>query len=163
MNRPIISIIAAIGKNGELGYKNQLLVRIPEDMKRFQELTTGHAVIMGRKTYDSIGKALPERTNIILTRDKNTILDHCVVCWSLREGIEKAAQTEKNEIFIIGGGEIYRQAIGLADKLYLTVVDKDFKADTYFPDYSAFTRSKVVANDQFQGLKYQFLELERQA
>lgn len=161
VNKPIISLIAAIGKNRELGLKNQLLVKIPEDLKRFQKLTTNHTVIMGRKTYDSIGRVLPNRTNIILTRDKNTILDHCVVCWSLDEALTKARSSEREEIFIIGGGEIYRQAIGMADKLYLTVIDQEFKADTFFPDYSDFTKTNVNAEGEFGGMKYQFLELER--
>ncbi len=161
MDKPELSLIAAIGKNRELGYKNQLLVRIPEDLKRFHDLTIGHTVIMGRKTYDSIGQALKDRTNIVLTREKTTFLNDCIVCWSLSEAIRKAIAIKSDKIFVIGGGEVYRQAIPLADKLYLTIVDKEFKADTFFPNYSDFTKSKIIGGGEYQGTKYQFLELER--
>ncbi len=160
MNKPLISIIAAIGSNRELGKNNKLLWNIPEDFKRFKELTINHPVIMGRKTFESIGKPLPNRTNIIITHDKNYKEEGCFVTHSLEEALELAKTKDDNEIFIIGGGQIYEQAIGIADKLYLTSIDGTFDADTYFPDYSRF--KKVVSRkiSKFNQYKYTFLVLE---
>lgn len=133
----IISIIAAIGKNNEIGKENKLLWSLPADMKHFKEVTSGHTVIMGRKTFESIGKALPNRQNIIITRDKKYKHDGDIsLVHSLEEAIEKSKNTSDiDEVFIIGGAEIYRQAIDLADRLYIThvnAVDKD--ADSFFPE-----------------------------
>lgn len=127
-----ISIIAAIGPKRELGKNNRLLWHIPEDLKRFKKITNGHTVIMGRKTFESIGKPLPNRTNIIVTRDGNFTAANYLVTHSLNEAIEMAKKHGETEAFIIGGGQIYEQAIGIADKLYLTIVKGDFTADTFF-------------------------------
>lgn len=156
-----VSIIAAIGKNRELGKNNKLLWNIPEDLKRFRSITAEHTVIMGRKTFESIGHALPNRTNIIVTRDKNYKAEGCIVCGSLEEAIDLAKKTGEEEVFVIGGGEIYRQSISLADKLYLTLVDGTFDADTFFPDYSEF--KKIVFSEKHKDEKYSytFLEMER--
>lgn len=158
MNKPLISIIAAIGENKELGKDNKLLWNIPEDLKRFKELTTNHPVIMGRKTFESIGKPLPNRTNIVITRDKNFQVKNCLVVHSLEEAIELAKIKDNEEIFIIGGGQIYQQAINLADKLYLTIVKGNFGADTFFPDYSRF--KKIVSRKEGQSDKYKYTFLE---
>lgn len=137
-------MIAAIQKKDRgLGKGNELLWRIPEDLKRFKELTTGHPIIMGRKTYESIGRPLPHRTNIIITRNADYAAPGCVVVTSLNEALTKAREVEKINgedvhIFIIGGGEIYNQAIAHADVLHLTLVDGDKEADAFFPDYSDF-------------------------
>ncbi len=155
----MINLIAAIGRSRELGKDNKLLWNIPEDMKRFKNLTTGHPVIMGRATFQSIGRPLPGRTNIIITRDKNFQAKRCEVVHSIEEGIELAKSKDKNEIFIIGGGQIYAQAIKYTDKLYLTIVEGKFDADTYFPDYTEF---KTVINKEEKKdnkYKYTFLEL----
>lgn len=129
----MISLIAAIGKNNELGKGNTLLFHLPADMKFFRETTKGHAVIMGRKTFESIGKPLPNRKNIVITRDKSYLRDSVDVANSLEEALEKA-KGEK-EIFIIGGAEIYKQSMEYADKLYVTHIDaEDKKADTFFPE-----------------------------
>lgn len=157
-----ISIIAAIGKNRELGKDNKLLWHIPEDMKRFKKVTANHPVIMGRKTYESIGRALPERRNIIVTRDRNFTALGCDIFHSLEEAIDFAKTLKDKEIFIIGGGEIYKQAMIYADKLYLTIIDEEFDADTYFPEYPEF--DKIVykkSGISEEGLKFTFLELER--
>lgn len=160
MNKPLISIIAAIGKNRELGKNNKLLWHIPDDMTRFKELTMSHPVIMGRKTFESIGKPLSGRTNIIITRDKKFKAEGCFIAHSLEKAIELAKTKDAKEIFVIGGGQIYQQAINIADKLYLTIVKGTFNADTFFPDYSRFKKFVYNKEGQYNEYKYTFLELE---
>lgn len=159
MNKPIISIIAAIGQNRELGKNNKLLWHIGADMKRFKMLTTGHPVIMGRTTYESIGKPLPNRINIIITGNKNFKAEGCIICYSLENAFDIARNCDQEEIFVIGGGQIYLQAIDFADKLYLTVVDGTFDADTYFPDYTGFNKVAFKQKGQENGYNFTFLEL----
>ncbi len=173
MHYPKISLIAAIGKKRELGKDNKLLWHIPEDMKRFKLLTTGHVVIMGRKTYESIGKPLPQRTNIIITKNKTYNIDPQIssmnrfiethICYSLDEAIKfarlKASQKTDGEIFIIGGSEIYKQTISHADRLYLTIVNGTFDADTFFPDYSAFKKIIFQQKGSYHDLSYIFYDL----
>lgn len=127
-----LSIIASIGKNNELGAENKLIWKLPDDLKRFRALTLGHAVIMGRKTYESIGRPLPERKNIIITRQADYKAPGCIVVGSLDDAL-KAAEGDA-EPFVIGGSEIYDAALPLADKLYLTFVDAEPEADVYFPE-----------------------------
>lgn len=154
-----ISIIAAIGKDRELGKDNKLLWHIPEDFKRFKEITQNHVVIMGRKTFESIGKPLSKRTNFIITRDKDYIVNGARVFYSMEEAIKAAERKAEKEIFIIGGGQLYNQAINITDKLYLTLIEKEFEADTYFPDYSLFKKKIFEQAGESNGLKYKFLEL----
>lgn len=164
MNKTKISIIAAIGRNRELGKDNKLLWNIPKDLKRFKKITFGHTVIMGRKTFESIGYPLPNRTNIIITRDtKYKIPDtkNVVITQSLEEAIALGKKIEHKELFIIGGGQIYQQAIKFADKLYLTIVEGEYEADTFFPDYSMFTKKVFEEEKESDGYKYRFVELER--
>ena len=156
-----ISLIAAISENNALGKDNRLIFKIPEDMKRFKEITSGHPIIMGRKTYESIGRPLPNRTNIVVTRDENYRADGCEVVCSLEQAIEVAKKVEKTEVFVIGGGQIYKEAISLADKLYLTLVEGKYEADTFFPDYSDFNKVIHSESHESAGYKYEFLELER--
>ncbi len=140
MNTPRISIIAAIGKNRELGKGNELIWRIPADLKRVRELTTGHPIIMGRKTFDSIGHPLPNRTNIVITRSQMCI-EGCLVFDALTKGIEAAKALDTEEVFIFGGASIYSESLPLVDRLYLTVIDAiDADADAFFPEYSDFTK-----------------------
>jgi len=160
-SKPKISIICAISENRAIGKDNKLLWHITNDLNRFKELTSGHVVLMGRNTFLSIGRSLPNRTNIIITQDKRYKAAGCIVCYSLEEAIETAKQYEEDEIFIIGGGQIYKQTIGLVDKLYLTVVESEFEADTFFPDYSAFKNVVFEKSEESDGYKYKFLELER--
>ncbi len=129
-----ITMIAAVGENNALGKDNDLLWHLPDDFKRFKQLTTGHTIIMGRKTFESFPKPLPNRTHIIITRDKNYRVKHadCIVVHSLREAIKLSAE-DKNP-FIIGGGEIYTQGEELAHKLEITRVHHSFEADTFFPE-----------------------------
>jgi len=162
MNKPFISIIAAITeKNSGIGKDNKLLWHIPEDLKRFKEITTGHAVIMGEKTFESLGKPLSNRTNIVISDNPNYNPQNVIIVGSIGESLEKAKKIEKEEIFICGGGSIYRQFMPLADKLYLTVVEGNFEADTFFPDYSDF--KKVVKEEKGSDGKYnyKFVELIR--
>lgn len=129
----MIAIIAAIDKNNALGFKNKLLFYLPDDLKRFKALTTGHTVVMGRKTFDSLPKgALPNRRNIVLSRSTKLVLPAAEVYPSLEEALKHCAEDE--EVFIMGGASVYRQAMPLADKLYLTEIDaKAAEADVYFP------------------------------
>lgn len=157
-----ISMIAAIGKNRELGKNNTLLWNIPEDMRHFRELTTGHAVIMGQRTYESIGRPLPNRTNIVLTVDPAFDAPGCVVCYSWDEALSEARKIESEEAFIIGGGSIYAQAISFADRLYLTLVDGEFDADVFFPDYTPFFKVISRRDSSDENHAYSFVVLERE-
>jgi dihydrofolate reductase len=160
----IVSIIAAIGKNRELGYKNQLLWHIPEDLKRFRRLTQGHVVVMGRKTYESIGKPLPKRINIVVSRNlENAGSKDVVVASSLEEALRQAKALEKRgEVFVIGGGQIYNQALKYTDRLYLTKVNKEAKADTYFPEYEhIFIKTVNIERGAFSGNSFEYLTLEK--
>lgn len=159
MNKPIISIIAAIGENRELGKDNKLLWHIPEDFARFKKITFGHPVIMGRTTYESIGIPLSGRLNIIVTRNKDYKIEGCSICYSLEEAVNLAKEKDKKEIFIIGGGQIYQEGMKYADKLYLTLVKGEFEADTFFPDYSKFRKIVYKQEGQDKKYKYTFLEL----
>ena len=163
----MISIIAAIGKNRELGKDNKLLWHIPEDFKRFKELTSNHVVIMGRKTFESIGKPLPNRVNIIITRNRTWAPLRCTISYSLEEAIEKGttfakASASQREIFIIGGAEIYKQGIQYADKLYLTLINRKYpKADAFFPDYSEFKKITFEENHNSGELQFKFINLTK--
>ncbi len=156
-----ISLIACISKNRGLGLNNQLLFKIPDDLKRFREVTKGHAVIMGSKTFESIGRPLPNRTNIVISRDVNFQTPGCIVVHSIDDALKKAREVEKSEIFIIGGAQIYAQTISLANKLYLTLVDDEKPADAFFPPYDEFKKITQGTQGEYNGLKYSFLELER--
>jgi dihydrofolate reductase len=150
----MISIIAALGKNRELGKQGALLWRIPEDLKRFKTLTVGHPVVMGRKTFESIGKPLPGRTNLVLSR----------AGMSLEEALKKAKDAPGGEeIFIIGGAQIYEQALPFADRLYLTLIEAEASdADAFFPAYaSIFTKKLSKESGEFNGVKYSWVVLEK--
>jgi len=172
-----ISIIAAIGKNRELGKNNKLLWHISEDLKRFHSITRGHVIIMGRKTWESLPhKPLIERYNIVITRDLRFKINdlregkNFAIASSLEEALRLATLAQGDrECFIIGGGQIYNQAIPIADKLYLTVIDKNFDADTFFPDYSQFKKvvfekkgePALIRQGKSEKFKYKFLDLEK--
>lgn len=162
MTKPRISIIVAHSRNMAIGKANALMWRLPEDLKRFKKLTTGHPIIMGRKTYQSIGKPLPGRINIVVTRDINLEIPGCIVVYSALEAIEKAKEFEQEEIFIIGGAEIYKEMLPLADRLYVTKVDMYVDGDAYFPEYSGvFTKKISEESGKYEGLKYSYLILEK--
>src|SRR3990167_260227 len=129
----MVTIMAAVAANNALGKDNQLIWHLPADLKRFKKTTLNHVVIMGRKTFESLGKPLPNRTNILITRDKNYKAEGCVVVNSLKEALETAAKEDENP-FILGGAEIYKQALPFTDKLDVTFVHHQFDADVFFPE-----------------------------
>lgn len=136
---PRISIIAAIGKNRELGKHNDLIWRISPDLKRVKALTTGHTIIMGKNTYTSIGRPLPNRTNIVIT-STIPVIEGCVVQPSFETALDYAHAIEKEEIFMFGGARVYESALPFCDRLYLTLIDaEDSEADVFFPPYEQFS------------------------
>jgi len=162
----MVSIIAVTGKNRELGKDNHLLWNVPGDLPRFKALTRGHPVIMGRKTFESLPpkfRPLPGRTNIVISSNVSFNTEGVVVARNIDEAIEKAKNASGNkEIFVIGGGSVYAQAIDKADKLYITVVDAAAQADTFFPEYSSLF-TKIISEERHEagGLRYTYYILER--
>ena len=159
--QPRVSIIAAIAENRAIGKGNRLLWDIPEDMQHFRSVTAGHPVIMGQKTYESIGHPLPKRLNIVLSKNPGFAAPGCTVCRSLPEAIELASHHDEREVFIIGGGQVYAQAMPLAQRLYLTVVAGTYEADTYFPDYAEFSTVVSRRESRDGNYSYTFFVLER--
>ena len=158
----ITSIVVAIAKNNAIGKNNQLLWHLPKDLKHFKEITSGHTIIMGRKTYESVGKPLPNRRNIIITR-QNITIDGCEVVNSIDEALKLCAG--EDEVFIVGGAEIYKQAISLTDRIYLTIVHQEFEGDTYFPEIKGDAWKETEREDHETDEKnlfpYSFITLER--
>jgi dihydrofolate reductase len=128
----MITLIAAAAENNALGKDNQLIWHLPDDFKRFKEITSSHYIVMGRKTFESFPKPLPNRTHVIITRQKEFLAEGCIVVNSIEKAIEACPKEE--EVFVIGGAEIYQQSIGFADKIELTRVHDTFEADAYFPE-----------------------------
>lgn len=128
----MITLIVAMGKNREIGRDNQLLWHLPKDLKHFKEKTSNHPIIMGRKTYESIGKPLPNRTNIVISRKNDWFEEGILIVGSIKEALKFAQKIDEN-VFVIGGGNIYEQTIDLAQKLEITLVDAVLEADTFFP------------------------------
>ncbi|QNL49120.1 dihydrofolate reductase [Olivibacter sp. SDN3] len=129
----IISIIVAAARNNAIGKNNQLLWHMPADLKFFRKTTSGHTVVMGRKTFESVGQALPKRRNIVITRQENYQAENIEIAGSLEEALELCE--EDDEVFIVGGAQIYEKALATADKIYLTRINQEFdNADTYFPE-----------------------------
>ena len=163
-NNYIIHSIAAISeKNRVIGdtSSNSMLWHISDDFKRFKRLTMGHPIIMGSKTYDSIGKALPGRTNIVLSRERKEYPDAISVT-SLDEALEKAKESEGSEdVFIIGGGQIYTLTLPLVDILHLTLVHKDYEGDVLFPDYSEFKTEISREEHLDEPIPYTFVDLKK--
>lgn len=158
-----LSIIVAVAQNFAIGKNNDLLFHLPNDLKRFKQITTGHPVIMGRNTLLSLPKgALPNRRNIVITDNLDEVFPGCEMVYSVEQAVE--AVKDEPEAFIIGGGMIYRQFFPLAQKLYLTLVHRDFEADTFFPevDYSAWIeQSREDLYDEKNGFNYSYLNLKR--
>jgi dihydrofolate reductase len=161
MNKPRISAIAAMSENNVIGRDNDLPWHISADLKRVKALTAGHVLIMGRKTYESIGKPLPNRITIIVTRDNTYSVEGTFVAHSIEEAIKIGVEKDSEEIFIFGGGQIYKEAMPYIERLYLTLVHTTITGDAYFPDYSEF--KKVVAKEEHEenGLTFSFLTLDR--
>lgn len=166
-----ISLIAAVAENRVIGGGNTLLWNIPEDLKHFREKTSNHTIIMGRKTFESIGKPLPYRHNIVISRDKTYTKDNVTVVNSLEEALqiaslEQGTAFEKNqnevEIFIIGGGEIYRQAFDVANRLYITEVHKHYEGDVTFPEINKNVWEEVFREDHLsEPIPYSFVEYKK--
>tara|TARA_B110000503_G_C7070617_1_gene380706 strand:+ start:342 stop:836 length:495 start_codon:yes stop_codon:yes gene_type:complete len=161
----MITIIAAISKNNALGKDNDLIWHLPADLKRFKKTTTGHDILMGRNTFESIGKPLPNRTTIIITRNENYFQDGCVIASSLEEAIELAKKDE--QVFIIGGAQVYKYAIenNIADTLDITLVHHEFEADVFFPEIDSKIW-KEVAREDFKAdeknkFDYSFLRFQK--
>lgn len=129
----LISHIVAISKNHVIGKNNQLPWHLPADTKYFRDKTLGHVVIMGRKNYEAEGKPLKDRTNIIITRNKNFQAENCLIARSLNQAISIAKPIEKEEIFIIGGGQVYKESLSVVDRLYVTIIDIEIEGDVYYP------------------------------
>lgn len=165
--KPKISVVVAISKNTRaIGNNNKLLWHIPEDLKRFKEITMGHPIIMGRKTFESIlnilGKPLPGRRNIVITRQNDYDARGADVVSSLEEGLRLAKTLDNKEIFIGGGQQIYEQTLPVIERLYLTLVDSDKQGDTFFPSYkNAFTKEIERTEKEYSGIHYTWLTLER--
>ncbi len=157
----MIYLVVAASKNGVIGGENKLLWNLPEDLKRFKKITTNQAIVMGRKTHLSIGRSLPNRLNIILTNNfnwHNPLGDNCVVCYSIEEVIERF---KHRDLYVIGGGEIYKQFLPFADKIFLTLIDKEFDGDTFFPNLNSdWVREKIEShkNDDFD---YHFIDYKK--
>lgn len=160
---PKISIIAALGKNTRvIGNNNSLPWYISDDLKRFKKLTTGHPIIMGRKTFESIGKALPDRTNIVITNNTKYAREDILTVHSLDEALEEARAIESEEIFVIGGAQIYEQALPLADRLYLTIIDEEKDGDVFFPEYEHLFTTKVFEEKhESDNISYTWINLKR--
>ena len=149
-----------------IGRGNDLIWKIPNDQLRFKTLTLGHPVVMGRKTWESIPekfRPLPGRANFVITRDGSYQAPGAVVATSLEDALKQAREAPGSEkIFIVGGGEIYKAALPLADRLYLTVIDKEVEGDTFFPEYKhLFTKKISEEHHEFEGLEYSYLILEK--
>lgn len=139
-----LSMIAAMGKDRVIGKDNDMPWHLPADLQHFKKTTLGSPIIMGRKTYDSIGRPLPGRLNIILSRNTNLKIEGCSVVNSLEDAIGLAEKTDASEIFITGGAHLYDKFLEDADRLYLTLIDEKFEGDTYFPDYTQFNWQEVA-------------------
>jgi dihydrofolate reductase len=151
------TIVVAMGEKNEIGFENQLLWHLPKDLKHFKDITSGHPIIMGRKTYESIGKPLPNRTNIVVSRKKDWFEEGILIVGSIKEAMKFAKKIDE-EVFIIGGGNIYGQTIDLVDKLEVTLVKADLQADTYFPkiDGKVWKMTNEVFHEKDEKNQYDF-------
>ena len=161
----IISAIVAMARNRTIGHHNQIPWYLPADLKYFKKTTLHHAVIMGRNNFDAIGRPLPLRTNIIITRDPFFIVSGCIVVHSLAEALQFAREHHETEAFIIGGGQIYQQAMPLLDRIYLTRVEADIEGDVFFPEMNPadwqLTQDEPHPADDRNAFPYTFQCFER--
>ena len=141
----IVTFVVAAAANNAIGKDNQLLWNLPTDLKHFKKITSGHTIIMGRKTFDSMGKPLPNRRNIVITRNRDLKIEGAAVTQSLDEALEMC--NNEAEVFVIGGAEIYKAALDRTDKIYLTRVQKSFEGDAYFPDLDPEKWIEVARED----------------
>lgn len=156
-----ISLIVAVAKKGVIGVNNTLPWHLPEDLKRFRALTTGHHIIMGRKTYESLGRLLPDRTTVIVTRNKNYMVEGALIAHSM-QGAIKLSKNDA-EVFIIGGAELYKEGLKLAQQLYITEVDLDVPGDAFFPDldFSEWQEMAREVHMSEKGLSFAYVTYQR--
>lgn len=156
-----VSLIAAVASNGAIGKDGALPWRLPEDLRRFKETTLGHAVVMGRKTFESIGKPLPGRRNIVVSRQP----DYSSPGIEVATGVEEALRlvSDDTEVFVIGGSEIYRQTLAFADRLHLTLVHHPVEGDAFFPEWSPAGFREISREERAEPFPFSFLLLERVA
>lgn len=144
-----ISLVVAASENNAIGKNNQLIWHLPNDLKFFKNTTWGFPVIMGRKSFESVNKPLPGRTNIVITTNPDWKVETVIVVKNLKDAIQKAAETNSKQIFIIGGGEIYKQSMDIADSIYITRVHADLEGDTFFPEIDK-SKWKLTSNQDFE-------------
>ncbi|SIT04376.1 dihydrofolate reductase [Chryseobacterium gambrini] len=151
------TIVVAMGEKNEIGFENQLLWHLPKDLKHFKEITSGHPVIMGRKTYESIGKPLPNRTNIVVSRKTDWFEEGILIVGSIKEAVKFAKKIDE-DVFIIGGGKIYEQTMDVVDKLEVTLVKADLEADTFFPkiDPRIWKKTDEICHEKDEKNQYDF-------
>ena len=156
----IISAIVAMAGNRVIGHRGDIPWKIPGEQKMFKEITMGHTVIMGRKTYESIGRPLPGRTNVVITRQAGYQADDCIVVHDLDSALQ-SCPADENEAFICGGGQLYREAMLQTDRIYLTLLLREVEGDTYFPEISE-DEFKLTRSEHVDGIEpYEFLVYER--
>lgn len=156
----MISLIVAHDQNRVIGYENDMPWHLPGDLAYFKKMTIGKPIIMGRKTFESIGRALPGRTNIVITRNKQYKADNILTVDSLEAALKMAAPLH-DEVMIIGGGHIFEQSLAFADRLYITEIDHAFNGDTYFPAYEAFHEVSASEPQQADGYTFTYKIFER--
>ncbi|WP_223601022.1 dihydrofolate reductase [Chryseobacterium sp. GVT01B] len=151
------TIVVAMGEKNEIGFDNQLLWHLPKDLKHFKDITSGHPIIMGRKTYESIGKPLPNRTNIVVSRKKDWFEEGILIVGSIKEALKFAKKIDE-EVFVIGGGNIYEQTMEVVDKLEVTLVKADLEADTFFPkiDPKIWKKTNEICHEKDEKNGYDF-------
>ncbi len=156
-----LSLIVAIAKNRVIGVNNTLPWHLPEDLKRFRALTTGHHIIMGRKTYDSLGRLLPGRTTVIVTRNPDYKVEGAIVVHSLEAAIEACG--DDNEAFLIGGAELYKDGLKLANKLYITEIDAEYEGDAFFPEFDMleWRAGERETHQADKGLGFSYITYQR--
>ena len=156
-----LSLIAAVARNRTIGWNNALPWHLPEDLRHFRALTTGHHIIMGRKTYESLGRLLPERTTIIVTRNTDYDVPGAAVVHTLEQAL--AVSADDTEAFLIGGAELYRDGLQLAQKMYITEIGADFAGDVFFPEFDAaqWHETGRTPGVSAQGLPFAFVTYER--
>ena len=160
----MISIIVAMGKNNVIGYENKMPWHLPRDLQYFKEKTTGHTIVMGRKTFESLGRVLPNRKHVVLTRREIDFPEEVAVINDIQKVIDLSSDLEE-ELFVIGGGNIYDQFLPYADRLYVTLIEEEFKGDVYFPtipldEFKEVSREKGIKDERNQ-YDYYFIQYDR--
>lgn len=160
-----VSFIVATSENLTIGVDNDLPWRLPTDLKLFKKITSGHCIIMGRKTYDSIGKPLSKRTNIVITSQKELLIEGCIVKNSITDALDYAKSLDESEAFIIGGASIYKSALNIVDRIYLTLVHAHIDGDAFFPTLDKndweITNEEYFPKDEKHSYSFTFKTLER--